>query len=67
MTIPELKEDIAYFCESVHPRDNTAQTRIAKVLPELVSLFEAVDCGSNHDIAMAYHRANEKLGTITFA
>ena len=40
MTIGELGEDVAYHCKSVHPRDNTAQTRIAKVLPELIAVLE---------------------------
>lgn len=79
MTIDELKEDVAYHCKSVHPRDNTAQTRIAKVLPELVEVLECAARVTDHTLPFGDYSIRDgeltdalddfktKLATITFA
>lgn len=76
MTLDELKEDVSYHCKSIHPRDNTAQTRIAKVLPELLAILEAVErqqgtpegrkCHST-TLCHAFDAFNSKLESITSA
>lgn len=76
MTLDELKEDVAYHCKSVHPRDNTAQTRIAKVLPELLAVLEAVEkqqgapegrkCHST-TLCQSFDTFRSKLESVTFA